>query len=75
MFNGKVFTSEDNIDILSLPSYDISNIGVDYHIVKSKNKNLSLGLKINNLYNEIYVVLPRRPMPNRNFNIHINYKF
>lgn len=75
LFNGKVYTSEDNLDILSLPSYDISNIGIDYHLLQSEQNNLTLGLKVNNIYNEIYKITLSRPMPNRNFNIHINYKF
>lgn len=75
LYNGKVFTSEDNIDILSIAAYDISNIGMEYHILKTSKQQLSAGLKVNNVYNEIYEVSPRRLMPNRNFNIHINYKF
>jgi iron complex outermembrane receptor protein len=75
LFNGQLYTSEDNISSNSMPSYDLSNIGIDYKVIKTKNQNLTLGIKVNNLYNKIYQISPRRPMPNRNFNIHINYKF
>tara|TARA_B110000967_G_scaffold199815_1_gene234693 strand:- start:2633 stop:4495 length:1863 start_codon:yes stop_codon:yes gene_type:complete len=75
LYNGKVFTSEDNLDILSLPSYHISNVGVDFTIAKTSKTQLEIGFKINNIYDEAYATSPRRPMPNRNFNTNINYKF
>lgn len=75
LYTGKIYTSEDNLDIFSMSSFDVSNIGVDYKIIKTKNNQLALGVKINNLYNEIYQTSPRRPMPNRNVNLQINYKF
>jgi iron complex outermembrane receptor protein len=75
LYNGKVFTSEDNLDILSLPSYHVSNVGVDFTIAKTSKTQLKIGVKINNIYDEVYATSPRRPMPNRNFNTIINYKF
>lgn len=75
LYNGKVFTSEDNLDILSLPSYHVSNVGVDFTIAKSSKTQLKIGVKINNIYDESYATSPRRPMPNRNFKTIINYKF
>jgi iron complex outermembrane receptor protein len=32
LFNGQLYTSEDNISSNAMPSYDISNIGVDYQL-------------------------------------------
>ena len=75
LYTGKIFTSEDNLDIFSIPSYNVSNIGIDYTIVNSEKNKLSLGVRINNVFNESYETSPRRPMPNRNLNIQINYKF
>lgn len=75
LYTGKIYTSEDNLDIFSMSSFDVSNIGVDYRIINTKNNQLVLGIKLNNLYNEIYQTSPRRPMPNRNVNLQINYKF
>jgi iron complex outermembrane receptor protein len=75
LLNGKVYTSEDNLDSFSIPHYDISNIGIEYLLIKKNKKKLMLGLKLNNLFNEIYTISPRRIMPNRNTHIHINYKF
>ena len=75
LYTGKVFTSEDNIDLYSIPSFDVSNIGVDCTVLSTKTSQLAFGVKVNNIFNEIYQTSPRRPMPNRNFNIQINYKF
>ena len=75
LVTGKLFTTEDNLAILSAPAFDISNIGIDYKLLQTKTNTFKLGLKINNIYNEIYYTTPRRPLPNRNFNIHINYIF
>jgi vitamin B12 transporter len=44
-------------------------------LLSTPKNRLSAGLKINNLFDEIYQITPRRPMPNRHFNIHIHYKF
>jgi len=75
LYTGKIYTSEDNLDIFSMSSFDVSNIGMDYKIINTENSQLALGVKINNLYNEMYQTSPRRPMPNRNLNLQINYKF
>lgn len=75
LFNGEVYTTTDNLDIYKLPYYNISNIGANYDLIKTTSKQLALGLKVNNLFNKEYQVLPGRPMPNRNFNININFKF
>ena len=77
LFIGNVFTTEDNIDssFFSLNSYDIANLGMHYKVLNTTKNELSLGLNINNIFNEIYQNVAFRPMPNRNFNIQLNYKF
>lgn len=75
LFNGKVYTTASNSDDFVIPQYFIANTGLDFRLAKSENQQLSLGLKVNNVFNEYYVIQPRRPMPNRNFNFNINYKF
>ena len=75
LFNGKIFTTTDNSNDYSVPYFNIGNIGSSYNLIKNTKNQLDLGLKINNLFNEIYQVLPGRPMPNRTFNFNINYKF
>ncbi|MFD1294045.1 TonB-dependent receptor plug domain-containing protein [Lutibacter holmesii] len=75
LFTGEVYTTTDNLDTYTVPYYNVGNAGVNYNIIKSNNKQLGLGVKVNNVFNKEYEVLPSRPMPNRNFNININFKF
>ncbi|SEE42365.1 iron complex outermembrane recepter protein [Tenacibaculum sp. MAR_2010_89] len=75
LFNGKIYTTEENSEDFNVPSFFLLNTGGEYKVFQKLNKSLTLGFKINNLLGKKYVVLPRRPMPERNFNININYKF
>ncbi len=75
VYNGKVYTTESNSEDFLLPSIFIVNTGMEYKLLNKKGKQLIIGLKCNNLLNKNYVSQPRRPMPNRNFNFNINYKF
>ncbi|CAM1340796.1 TonB-dependent receptor domain-containing protein [Tenacibaculum aestuarii] len=75
LFNGAVYTTEDNSNDLIVPSFFIVNVGTEYEILQTQKKQLLLGIKVNNVLGEKYMVMPRRPMPQRNFNININYKF
>jgi iron complex outermembrane receptor protein len=75
LFTGKIFTTESNSKDFILPSFFVGNLGGDFRITKSIKKEITIGFKINNVFNENYVTQPRRPMPNRNFNLNINYKF
>ncbi|MDP5081521.1 MAG: TonB-dependent receptor [Winogradskyella sp.] len=77
LFNGDVFITDDNLTgrNFSLNAFDVANIGFDYKIWNAISHTINLGFRINNLYNEIYQNVASRPMPNRNFNIQIHYKF
>ena len=75
LFTGEIYTTTDNLDSYTVPYYNVGNVGVDYDIIKTDSKQLVLGAKVNNVFNKEYQVLPSRPMPNRNFNININFKF
>ena len=77
MFNGEVFTTEDNLNgrFYSLDVYDVGNLGCFYKILNTDHNMLQLGLNINNIFNEIYQNVAFRPMPNRNINIQIQYEF
>ncbi|WP_158837658.1 TonB-dependent receptor plug domain-containing protein [Polaribacter sp. L3A8] len=75
LFTGEIFTTESNSKDFILPSFYVANFGGDYKIIKSIKKEISVGFKINNVFNKNYLTQPRRPMPNRNFNLNINYKF
>jgi iron complex outermembrane receptor protein len=69
------YTTESNSKDFVIPHFFVSNIGGDFKILKQHQKQLSIGFKVNNVFNKLYITQPRRPMPNRNFNININYKF
>jgi iron complex outermembrane receptor protein len=77
LFNGNVFITDDNLTgrLYSLNAFDVANFGFNYKIVITKSNTLDLGFTVNNVYNEIYQNVASRPMPNRNFNIQVHYKF
>lgn len=75
LFQSKVYTNQINIDFYSLKRLFVNNIGINFNVLNRKNNNLSLGLQVNNVQNRVYYFTNLRPMPNRNFNININYKF
>ncbi|RXP44813.1 TonB-dependent receptor [Lutibacter sp. HS1-25] len=75
LFTGEVYTTTDNSANYTMPYYNVGNVGVNYNIIKTNNNQLGVGVKVNNVFNKEYQVLPSRPMPNRNFNININFKF
>lgn len=71
LYNGKVFTSSDNE--YELKAYKVFNFGLDYQIKKSNN--IKIGLDIRNIFNENYQSVAVRPMPGRNFNLNLTFKF
>ncbi len=75
LYNGEVYSTQDNDRDFTVSSFFLLNSMVEYRIKKFFNSELTLGLRINNVLGEQYMVLPRRPMPLRNFNFNINYKF
>jgi len=75
LFTGEIYTTESNSNDFMLPSFFVGNFGGDFRITKNLKKEMTIGFKINNVFNKNYVTQPRRPMPNRNFNLNINYKF
>jgi len=72
LYNGEVFITTDNKDTVA--SYTISNIGLDYKI-KNKSFPIILGIKINNIFDTYYENVAYRPMPNRNYQLFLNFKF
>jgi len=71
LFTGQIFTLADESDFLK--AYHVSNAGIDYDF-GSKNK-YSIGFQALNIWNENYQSMPHRPMPGRNYNIHLTLKF
>ena len=72
LFNGKVFTTTDNST--DLDSYLVANIGLDYFF-SYKTMPIKIGFKINNIFNTYYENVAYRPMPNRNIQTTITFKF
>ncbi len=72
LYNGEVFTTTNNTE--TVESYSVSNFGMEYTINKITFP-ISIGIKINNIFNTYYENVAYRPMPNRNFQTFINFKF
>lgn len=75
LFQSKVYTNEININFYSLNKLMVNNLGVNFNLFTKKRNSLDVGFKVNNIQNSVYYFTNLRPMPGRNFNIHINYKF
>ncbi|UKM64681.1 TonB-dependent receptor [Flavobacteriaceae bacterium GSB9] len=77
MYNGDVFTTDDNLSgpFYSVEDYNISNLGLNYEVFNEVKQQLVVGVLVKNIFNTNYQSIAFRPMPNRNFNIQINYKF
>ncbi|MFV0304470.1 MAG: TonB-dependent receptor plug domain-containing protein [Moheibacter sp.] len=72
LFNGSVYTTTQNEETYKIPSYFISNLGLDYGFGESKM--YKIGFEILNLFDYEYESVLNRPMPKRSFNVYINFK-
>lgn len=71
MFTGKTFTtSDENNDYLIKP-YFVLNAGLSATVAKK----YTLGLRINNITDEIYETMAYYPLPKRNYSFYINLNF
>ena len=73
LYNGKVFTRSDNDATEIIDWYAVSNMDFSYSLGKVSKYNL--GFRILNLWNEKYQNVENRPLPGRNFNMYITFKF
>lgn len=73
LYNDFVYTQSDNDPEKIVPSYTVSNIGVDYDF--QFLSSFKIGFQILNVWNNEYQSLEFRPMPGRNYNLYINLKF
>lgn len=73
MFNGFVYTTENNNPKDIINDYNVSNIGIDYDF--KFLDTFKLGFQVLNLFNKEYESLEYRPMPGRNFNLYLTLKF
>ncbi len=69
-YTGKVFITTSNTQ--SINAYGLTNIQAYKTFIKQK---LTIGLLLNNIWNKAYQSVSFRPMPSRNFELNINYKF
>lgn len=71
LFTGEVFTTSDNSS--KLDPYHVSNVGVEYGLPFLKGFNI--GVQVLNLWEEVYENVAKRPLPGRNYNAYLNFKF
>ncbi len=71
LFNGEVFTSSDNF--YKIDPYNVSSIGAAYTF--KLLSGFDIGFQVNNLWNAAYQNVAVRPMPGRNYNMYLNFKF
>ncbi len=69
LHTGMAFTTTDNSDLVA--AYTVFNFGGEYNF--SSNPNLSIGGKVQNIFNTYYENVAYRPMPSRNFQIYLNF--
>lgn len=70
-FVGEVFNTSDNSQ--GLDPYNVSAVGAEYDFGLARG--LAIGLQVLNLWEEIYENVAARPMPGRNYNMYLNFKF
>lgn len=71
LFTGEVFYTTDNSS--GIDAYNVSGAGAEYTF--NVAGGLSLGFQVNNLYSAEYMNVAVRPMPGRNYNAYLNFKF
>ena len=71
MFNGEVFYTSDNLS--AIDPYNVSSVGAEYSF--RLFGGFGLGLQVNNLWGEEYQNVNVHPMPGRNYNMYLNFKF
>ncbi|HAI81385.1 MAG TPA: hypothetical protein DCL65_10195, partial [Chryseobacterium sp.] len=55
----------------AIPSYFVMNTGMNFRVLK----NQQLGIKINNLWDQVYETSAYYPMPKRNYSIQLLINF
>lgn len=71
LFTGQIFTLDDESEFLK--EYQVSNAGIDYDF--GTQNTYKIGFQILNLWNANYQNMPQRPLPGRNYMIHLTLKF
>ena len=71
LFNGFVYTPSQKYNIVK--EYLVSNAELGY--VFGELKTCEIGFRVLNLWNEKYESVLQRPMPGRNYNLNLTFKF
>lgn len=71
IWNGKVYSDSEESEKLALESFSVFNAGVFIEIIRGAK----LGIKVNNLTDQIYRTVFGYYMPKRNFAINLNLNF
>ncbi len=71
-YTGKRYTTSDNA--ASISAFTIGNAVLNYDL-KLNKVGIGFGFRVNNIWNTAYQTLAYRPMPGRNFNISLTFKF
>ncbi|EJL73572.1 TonB-dependent receptor plug domain-containing protein [Chryseobacterium populi] len=71
MFNGLTYTDTNEKRNDALDPYFVMNAGLSATILK----NYTVGIKVNNIFNQIYQTVAYYPMPKRNYSINLNINF
>lgn len=69
VYTGSAYTTTDNTD--TVDSSRVFNLGVDYRF--ASKPNVTIGGKVNNVFNVYYENVAYRPMPSRYFEIFLNF--
>ncbi len=73
LYNDEVYTTTDNSGTLT--GYAVSNLGIDYSLVKKEKQRVVISLQARNIFNKNYQTIAFRPNPGRNFLIQTTYTF
>jgi len=71
MFTGKTFTTSDENNDYLIKQYFVLNAGLSATVAKK----YTLGLRVNNITDEIYETMAYYPLPKRNYSFYINLNF
>lgn len=66
-YNSTTFTTEDEAAKYALPAHFIANAGLS----ASVTKNLRMGFKVQNLFDNVYATSASYPMPKRNYSLNL----
>ncbi len=67
IYNSKVYTDSEQNQKNALNNYFVFNAGINTQITK----NIKIGFKVQNIFNEVYETMPYYPLPLRNYSFNL----